>query len=685
MPTISEHDALPTGTRLGEFEIQQVLGIGGFGIVYLAFDHALERQVAIKEYMPAALASRGFGAEVTVRSAAHADTFMLGMRSFINEARLLARFDHPSLVKVYRFWEQHGTAYMVMPYYKGRTLQEIRRAMKRPPDEAWLRQLITPLLGALDCLHRENVYHRDVAPDNILLLDDETGPGRGRPVLLDLGAARRVIGDHTQTLTAIVKPSFAPIEQYAETVQLRQGPWTDLYALAAVVHFCITGRPPMPATARAVHDDVATLRQMSASLAAGFDCHFSQAFARAIDHALAVRPQDRPESVAAWLDELHGSVALPADGEEPELAPKSLAWMTEMLGLRADGTEGTGPDSQAETVVDVRPGLPEQPLHLTTIPAAGRLHAPPSWPSSPSGATAGPVPVARAAAAPAPLPPSVRPGVPPMSPEAEMALRHVMADTLSAIPATVPIARPAGVSSPLGLDDGVGAGNRGGAMPDMPAQMPGGAAPAVDAGPRQVTHPLAQGGLPERASSSPGIQPPGVRRPTPPWLGWGMASLALTMGLAIWWTQRHGHPEQIVSASEAAGFVASPMLTGGAVEAVPAVAPAAVPAAMSTSAFAGKDDAGQGASAQDSESADKPDDPISHAALGAADRPPRQASSRPVGQAVPLNPRRACGDRSFILLAICMKRYCSRPEYTGHAECVRMRQQEERQRENYYP
>jgi len=136
------HDSLVPGTRLDEFEIVRVLGVGGFGIVYLAFDHALQRQVAIKEYMPSALAGRGDGAELLMRSPASAETFALGLESFFNEARLLVCFDHPSLIKVYRCWKSHGTAYMAMQYYPGVTLKQARRGMKGPPDEAWLRAFV---------------------------------------------------------------------------------------------------------------------------------------------------------------------------------------------------------------------------------------------------------------------------------------------------------------------------------------------------------------------------------------------------------------------------------------------------------------------------------------------------------------------------------------------------------------
>ena len=126
-PASAHHDALPAGTRFHELEIIRVLGAGGFGIVYLARDHSLERDVALKEYMPASLATRGAGAHITVRSGSFAETYAVGLRSFVNEARLLARFDHPSLLKVYRFWEDNNTAYMVMPYLQGRTLRELRR------------------------------------------------------------------------------------------------------------------------------------------------------------------------------------------------------------------------------------------------------------------------------------------------------------------------------------------------------------------------------------------------------------------------------------------------------------------------------------------------------------------------------------------------------------------------------
>ncbi|MEN9891730.1 MAG: hypothetical protein RLY78_2025 [Pseudomonadota bacterium] len=289
---IDDGTSLPMPSRLAEFDLQRVLGIGGFGIVYLAHDTSLDRQVAIKEYMPAALASRRGTTEVVVRSERHRETFDAGLRSFVNEARLLAQFDHPALVRVFRFWEAHGTAYMVMPFIEGMTLKDRLRALPAPPDEDWLRALLDPLTEALQVLHARQCYHRDIAPDNIILLADS-----GRPLLLDFGAARQVIGDMTQALTVILKPGYAPLEQYAEVPQMRQGPWTDVYALAAVVYHAISGRTPPVAVARVMADSCTPL----AELAAG---RYGAGFLQAIDRALAVRPDHRTPDIATLRAEL---------------------------------------------------------------------------------------------------------------------------------------------------------------------------------------------------------------------------------------------------------------------------------------------------------------------------------------------------------------------------------------------
>ena len=295
-PSPDSLDALKPGARIGEFIVERVLGVGGFGIVYLAVDQVLLRQVAVKEYLPTVLAGRGADGRVTLRSPSHRDTFDAGLRSFVNEAQLLARFDHPSLVKVHRFWETNGTAYMAMPYYDGQVASHRRFTADGPVDDTRLRAFLDPLLDAIEQLHRADVYHRDISPDNILLL-----PG-GRPVLLDFGAARRVIGDRTQTLTAVLKPSFAPVEQYGDVPGMRQGPWTDLYALGAVAHHLVTGLMPPPAAVRAVRDAMPVLAEAPASSWPLLD----RGTRAAIDWMLAVVPDQRPQSVKELRDALDG-------------------------------------------------------------------------------------------------------------------------------------------------------------------------------------------------------------------------------------------------------------------------------------------------------------------------------------------------------------------------------------------
>jgi serine/threonine protein kinase len=236
--------------------------------------------------MPSAFASRTMQSEVRVKSERHLETFQAGLRSFVNEARMLAQFDHPSLIKVYRFWEANGTAYMIMPYYQGITLKEALRTRSVPVDEMWLKSLLAPLLDTLTLIHDQQCFHRDIAPDNIMMIEES------QPVLLDFGAARRAISGMDQAFTVILKQGYAPIEQYAETPGMDQGPWTDLFALASVVHFAIDGKPPPPAVGRAISDNYVPLAQR-------YGDRYSLEFLSGIDKALSVRPEERPQSAAA--------------------------------------------------------------------------------------------------------------------------------------------------------------------------------------------------------------------------------------------------------------------------------------------------------------------------------------------------------------------------------------------------
>ena len=284
--------ALPVGTKISEFEVTEKVGEGGFSIVYAAWDHSLDRKVALKEYMPQSIAARKTQLLVNARSEKHIETFEAGLRSFINEAKLLAQFDHPSLVKVFRFWEANGTAYMVMPFYEGTTLKDTVRALQSPPNEAWLLSLLAPLTEALKVIHLDQCYHRDIAPDNVMLLADT-----GQPLLLDFGAARRVIGDMTQALTVILKSGYAPVEQYAEIPNMKQGSWTDVYALAATVHWTITGKTPPAAVGRMLSDSYTPLAKSAAG-------QYSEQFLRGIDKALAVKPELRTQTIEAFRKDI---------------------------------------------------------------------------------------------------------------------------------------------------------------------------------------------------------------------------------------------------------------------------------------------------------------------------------------------------------------------------------------------
>ena len=315
----SEAGVLPPGSRVAEFEVTSLVGQGGFGAVYEAWDHTLERVVAIKEYLPVSLSTRQFDGTVVPLSERTRETFDLGMRSFINEARLLAQFDHPSLLKVYRFWQERGTTYMVMPFYRGDTLRQALAAIPGGVDEGWLLRIMDGVTQALAVMHGANCYHRDIAPDNIILLE-----GSGRPVVLDFGAARRVITDKTQAITVILKPGYAPIEQYAEMPDMSQGAWTDVYALAAVMHVAVSGRAPPPSVARLLSDSYSPLANNEV-----LRQRYSLQLLSAIDAGLGVRPESRPQSMA----ELRAMLGL--EGAQTVIPVRTAPVTTPMTGSKA--------------------------------------------------------------------------------------------------------------------------------------------------------------------------------------------------------------------------------------------------------------------------------------------------------------------------------------------------------------
>ncbi len=275
---------LPAGTRLRAFEIVSVLGQGAFGITYLARDTQLQRDVAIKEYLPTALAVRDSGTTVTPRSTEHLEEFMWGRDRFLDEARTLARLgNEPSIVRVHEFLKANGTAYMVMALAEGETLQRKLRREGQLASPA-VNALLRPLLDGLEQVHAIGFLHRDIKPANIII------DAEGVPTLIDFGASRAAMADRTGALTAVFTPGYAAPEQFTTS---RQGPWTDIYGLAATLHHAITGNAPPSAFDRILQDDYRRLESLRPK-------GFSPMQLRGIDAALSVRAAERPQSIAHW-------------------------------------------------------------------------------------------------------------------------------------------------------------------------------------------------------------------------------------------------------------------------------------------------------------------------------------------------------------------------------------------------
>ena len=329
--------ALPRGTRVREYELADVVDEAGFAIVYRAWDTTLQRRVAVKEYLPVSMATRSAGsAAVRVASERDHDAYQAGLKSFIAEARLLARFDHRSLVKVYRFWEENDTAYMVTPFYEGPTLEAALGELDHVPAEAELRAWLKPVLNALSLLHEGGVWHQNIGPDSIVL----TPVG---PVLFGLGSAEQTIASLAHTPAVALKPGFAAIEQYGNVAGSTRGPWTDLYALAAVIYAAITGAAPAAAADRLAQDPVRPLSLVAAGL-------YDERFLAAIDAAMAVEPERRPQ-------DHHQFRALMGDIDSPE--PLELAPPRDLRHEPFVGDDGereiTVPDHPLLSLGDAKP------------------------------------------------------------------------------------------------------------------------------------------------------------------------------------------------------------------------------------------------------------------------------------------------------------------------------------------
>ena len=277
---------LGAGVRIGEYEIVRELGFGGFGITYLARDRVLERLVAVKEYFPAEWGTRRTDGTIGPRTTGAAGDYAWGLERFVDEARALARLDHPAIVKVHRVVEAGGTAYMVMEYVEGRSLAEELQVSGTLP-EARVRALLSGLAEGLGAVHAAGLLHRDIKPANVMLRSRD-----GSPALIDFGAAREQLGRKSRSITTVLTPGYAPIEQYS--AKGRQGPWTDVYALGALAYAALSGRVPDDATERVLDDQLAPLDTATATPVSG-------GLARVVDAALAVEMRRRPQDMGEWL------------------------------------------------------------------------------------------------------------------------------------------------------------------------------------------------------------------------------------------------------------------------------------------------------------------------------------------------------------------------------------------------
>jgi len=312
-------DALPAQYRLHWYVIERVLGQGGFGITYLARDTNLDQSVALKEYLPVEVATRRPDAKVTSRTDEHEERYRWGLERFIREARTLARFDHPNIVRVLSVFELNNTAYMVMRFEEGETLAaalERRHAL----GETDLMRVLLPILDGLELVHHAGFIHRDIKPDNIHIRSD------GTPVLLDFGSARHSLG-HSRTVTILVAPGYAPFEQYYSSGE-NQGPWTDIYSLGATCYRAIAGRAPLDAIARSKGILGSTQEILVPASAVGGG-RYSERLLKAVDRALSFAEKDRPQSIAEWRKELTtgaAPAAAPSKVAPPQHAAPRQAW-----------------------------------------------------------------------------------------------------------------------------------------------------------------------------------------------------------------------------------------------------------------------------------------------------------------------------------------------------------------------
>ncbi len=282
---------LQIGSSL-QYRIESILGRGGFGLTYLATDINLDTRVAIKEYLPGEFAERTSNSQVIPKTGTDGETYQWGLDRFIDEARILARFKHPSIVRVLNVFKKNNTAYMIMEYEEGSDLTEM---FKVPGfcSEKRLVSIFDSILSGLEQVHKHNIIHRDIKPANIYIRSDNT------PVLLDFGSARKHISDKTQAMTRILTRGYAPYEQEVEGGG-RQGPWTDIYSIGVTLYYAISKQLPTNSVSR--FSCVVQKQSDPLPPVASLDCssEYSEGFLYAIEQALQIMPNDRPQTAEAF-------------------------------------------------------------------------------------------------------------------------------------------------------------------------------------------------------------------------------------------------------------------------------------------------------------------------------------------------------------------------------------------------
>ena len=634
--------ALPAQTRLDEYEIEQVLAQSNFAVVYRAYDHSLRLHVAIKEYLPDALALRSAETQVVLRARGHADRFEQGLQAFIGEAQTLARCDHPSLLRILRVLQRHGTVYRVMRYTPGPTLLEHRRSLGTAPDGAVMRGWLDALLGALEALHEEGCAHAAVAPGNILLL-----PG-GRPLLLDFDAVRAaLISDRTQSIMAALEPCFQPPEQQAAGAEQAMGPWTDLYSLAATMHFCISGQLPPPpggpiTTFEPLNEAWRRLRESRPGLGD------APLWLQVLDDCLAERARDRPQSVAEvrrWLDRPQAQPVSVSASVPPQA---SAAAATAQPGVQpaAPIAGATLPAVPAGPPKAPAPGVPAAATAPAKAAAASRV-APPAAVQRPAasrapGVSTSPTVEALSALLTGKAPPPAAVGPVPSAAPAPVAALAPMAPM-------APVARPLAVVAPRATEN-------------VPARK-------VIADLDQTLAAIAAQATADAARSSAGVdvaaadgddaESAPMRRRRLLWLVAGAALLLTALAAAVVWLLNQYDP----------GLLRGPRLgVGGNAAASPA--PPADMAAAAAPLLYPPPGAGPAVPMQPT-----PVTPMPAAQTPDTPARPKTPAAAAVKPAAPGSPRQACGNRERYALLQCMETQCAKKTWSKHEQCERLRKE----------